>query len=116
MDWLLARQDALQAELAARHLSDGDLLLYGLSSSQFEGITCPLARRGYSRGVLPGTLQVNYGLLTDLRGCPVTVSVFEGNTADSKTFMPAVRRVREDSGLQQVDGGRPRHGVAKGHR
>ena len=102
MDWLLARQDAIQAKLAARHLVDGGLVLYDLSSSYFEGSTCPLARRGYSRDGKPGTLQVNYGLLTDARGCPVAVSVFEGNTADSKTFMPAVQRVREDFGLQQV--------------
>jgi len=102
MDWLLARQDAIQAKLAARHLSDGGLVLYDLSSSYFEGNTCPLARRGYSRDGKPGTLQVNYGLLTDVRGCPVAVSVFEGNTADSKTFMPAVQRVREAFGLQQV--------------
>ena len=102
MDWLLARQDAVQAKLAARHLSAGGLVLYDLSSSYFEGSTCPLARRGYSRDGKPGTLQVNYGLLTDARGCPVAVSVFEGNTADSKTFMPAVRRVREEFGLQQV--------------
>lgn len=102
MDWLLARQDAIQAKLAARHLSAGGLVLYDLSSSYFEGSTCPLARRGYSRDGKPGTLQVNYGLLTDARGCPVAVSVVEGNTADSKTFMPAVQRVREDFGLQQV--------------
>ena len=102
MDWLLTRQDAIQAKLAARHLSTGGLVLYDLSSSYFEGSTCPLARRGYSRDGKPGTLQVNYGLLTDVRGCPVAVSVFEGNTADSKTFMPAVQRVREDFGVQQV--------------
>ena len=102
MDWLLARQDAIQKKLAARHLSAGGLVLYDLSSSYFEGSSCPLARRGYSRDGKPGTLQVNYGLLTDVRGCPVSVSVFEGNTADSKTFMPAVQRVREDFGLEQV--------------
>jgi transposase len=102
MDWLLARQDTIQKKLAARHLSAGALVLYDLSSSYFEGDTCPLARRGYSRDGRPGTLQVNYGLLTDARGCPVAISVFEGNTADSKTFMPAVQRVREDFGLAQV--------------
>ena len=102
MDWLLARQDTIQKKLAARHLSAGGLVLYDLSSSYFEGSTCPLARRGYSRDGKPGTLQVNYGLLTDARGCPVAVSVFEGNTADSKTFMPAVQRVREDFGLEHV--------------
>jgi len=80
MDWLLARQDAIEQKLAARHLREGALVLYDLSSSYFEGSRCPLAMRGYSRDGRPGTLQVNYGLLTDARGCPVAVSVFEGNT------------------------------------
>ena len=102
MDWLLARQDAIEQKLAARHLREDALVLYDLSSSWFEGSTCPLARRGYSRDGRTGTLQVNYGLLTDARGCPVAVSVFEGNTADSQTFMPAVARVRERFGLAQV--------------
>ena len=70
--------------------------------SYFEGSTCPLAQRGYSRDGKSGTLQVNYGLLTDARGCPVAVSVFDGNTADSKTFLPAVQRVRQDFGVSQV--------------
>ena len=102
MDWLLARQEAIEAKLAARHLHDGALVFYDLSSSWFEGTTCPLAQRGYSRDGRPGTLQVNYGLLTDARGCPVAVSVFDGNTADSTTFLPAVQRVRERFGLAQV--------------
>ena len=102
MDWLLARQDAIEQKLAARHLREDALVLYDLSSSWFEGSCCPLAKRGYSRDGRPGTLQVNYGLLTDARGCPVAVSVFEGNTADSLTFLPAVQRVRERFGLSQV--------------
>jgi len=102
MDWLLARQDAIEQKLAARHLREDALVLYDLSSSYFEGSTCPLAKRGYSRDGRPGTLQVNYGLLTDARGCPVAVSVFEGNTSDSLTFLPAVQRVRERFGLAQV--------------
>ena len=102
MDWLLARQDAIEQKLASRHLHEGALVLYDLSSSYFEGSTCPLAKRGYSRDGRPGTLQVNYGLLTDARGCPVAVSVFEGNTSDSLTFLPAVQRVRERFGLTQV--------------
>lgn len=102
MDWLLARQDAIEQKLAARHLREAALVLYDLSSSYFEGSTCPLAKRGYSRDGRPGTLQVNYGLLTDARGCPVAVSVFEGNTSDSLTFLPAVQRVRERFGLAQV--------------
>ena len=102
MDWLLARQDAIEHKLATRHLREDALVLYDLSSSYFEGSTCPLAKRGYSRDGRPGTLQVNSGLLTDARGCPVAVSVFEGNTSDSLTFLPAVQRVRERFGLQQV--------------
>ena len=102
MDWLLARQDTIEQKLASRHLREGALVLYDLSSSYFEGSCCPLAKRGYSRDGRPGTLQVNYGLLTDARGCPVAVSVFEGNTCDSLTFLPAVQRVRERFGLAQV--------------
>ncbi len=102
MDWLLARQDAIQKKLAARHLSEGGLVLYDLSSSYFEGSTCPLARIGYSRDGRHGMLQVNYGLLTDARGCPVAVSVHEGNVADSLTLMPQVQRLRADFGIEHL--------------
>jgi transposase len=102
MDWLLVRQDTIQKKLAARHLSQGSLVLYDLSSSYFEGSCCPLAKRGYSRDGRHGTLQVNYGLLTDVRGCPVAVSVHEGNTADSQTFMPEVQRLRRDFRLDPI--------------
>ena len=102
MDWLLAHQDTIQKKLAARHLREGGLVLYDLSSSYFEGSTCALAKRGYSRDGRPGTLQVNYGLLTDPRGCPVAVSVHEGNTSDSTTFMPAVHKLREDFGIEHM--------------
>ncbi len=102
MDWLLPRQEKIQKKLAARHLRTGGLVLYDLSSSYFEGTTCPLAKRGYSRDGKPGTLQVNYGLLTDARGCPVVVSVHEGNTADSQTFMPEVQRVRQSFGIERM--------------
>src|SRR5881409_291690 len=102
MDWLLARQDAIQKKLAARHLSEGGLVLYDLSSSYFEGSTCPLARIGYSRDGRHGMLQVNYGLLTDARGCPVAVSVYEGNVTDSQTFMPEVKRLREEFGIERL--------------
>ncbi len=101
MDWLLARQDAIQKKLAARHLSEGGLVLYDLSSSYFEGTTCPLAKLGHNRDGKSGLLQVNYGLLTDARGCPVAVSVYEGNVSDSKTLMPEVQRLREDFGIEQ---------------
>jgi len=101
MDWLLARQDAIQNKLAARHLSDGGLVLYDLTSSYFEGTTCPLGKLGHNRDGKSGLLQVNYGLLTDARGCPVAVSVYEGNVTDSKTLMPEVKRLREDFGIEQ---------------
>jgi transposase len=102
MDWLLQRQNTIQKKLAARHLSTGGLVLYDLSSSYFEGATCPLAKRGYNRDGKRGMLQVNYGLLTDVRGCPVAVSVHEGNTSDSRTFMPEVQRLRQDFGIEQM--------------
>ena len=102
MDWLLARQDTIQKKLAARHLSAGGLVLYDLSSSYFEGSTCPLAKLGYNRDGKKGLLQVNYGLLTDVRGCPVAVSVYEGNVADSQTLMPQVKRLREEFGIEQM--------------
>ncbi|MDR2011719.1 MAG: IS1634 family transposase [Rhodanobacter sp.] len=102
MDWLLARQDAIQKKLAARHLSQGGLVLYDLSSSYFEGTCCPLAKLGYSRDGKRGLLQVNYGLLTNTRGCPVAVSVHEGNVSDSTTFLPEVQRLREVFGIEQM--------------
>ncbi len=102
MDWLLSRQEAIQTKLAARHLREGGLVLYDLSSSYFEGATCPLARLGYSRDGRRGLLQVNYGLLTDARGCPVAVSVHEGNVSDAATFLAEVQRVRESFGIGEL--------------
>lgn len=102
MDWLLERQDTVQKKLAARHLSSGGLVLYDLSSSYFEGSCCPLAKLGYSRDGKRGFLQINYGLLTDARGCPVAVSVHEGNVSDSRTLMPEIKRLREGFGIEQL--------------
>ena len=102
MDWLLAGQDRIQKKLAARHLQEDSLVLYDLSSSYFEGSHCPLAKLGYSRDGKRGTLQVNYGLLTDARGCPVAISVHPGNTADSTTFLPEVQRLREQFGIKRM--------------
>ena len=102
MDWLLERQSAIEKKLAARHLREGGLVLYDLSSSYFEGSCCPLAKLGYSRDGKKGLLQVNYGLLTDARGCPVAVSVHEGNVADSQTLMPEIKRLREGFRLEQL--------------
>ena len=102
MDWLVERQDAIEKRLARRHLKSGGLVLFDLASSYFEGVTCPLAKIGYSRDGKRGTLQVNYGLLTDARGCPVSVSVFEGNTGDPKTLLPQVEKVRRSFGLDRM--------------
>ena len=102
MDWLLERQGAIEKKLAARHLGEGSLVLYDLSSSYFEGVTCPLAKLGYNRDGKKGKLQVNYGLLTDRRGCPVAVSVHEGNTNDPKTLMPQVHKLKKDFGIQTL--------------
>ena len=102
MDWLLERQPAIEKKLAARHLEPGAPILYDLTSSYFEGSTCPLARLGYSRDGKKGKPQVNYGLLTDARGCPVAVSVHEGNTADPSTLIPEVHRLREAFGVSDL--------------
>ena len=102
MDWLLGRQDAIERKLAARHLQPGGLVLYDLSSSYFEGKCCPLAALGNNRDGKKGKLQVNYGLLTDRRGCPVAISVFSGDTGDSTTFLPQVRKLRDAFALEQM--------------
>ena len=90
MDWLLERQGGIEQRLAKRHLDEGARVLYDLSSSYVEGECCPLAKRGYSRDGKKGKLQVNYGLLTDARGCPVAISVFAGNTTDPQTLLEQV--------------------------
>jgi len=102
MDWLLERQDIIERKLAARHLTSGGLALYDLTSSYFEGRCCPLAARGHNRDLKKGKLQVNWGLLSDRRGCPVAVSVFDGKTGDSTTFLPQADKLRQQFGLRHV--------------
>ena len=106
MDWLLARQDAVEAALAARHLAPAvnpdRMALFDLSSSWLEGSHCPLAARGYSRDGKRGKLQIEYGLLTDPAGRPIAVRVFPGNTADPAAFVEAVQIVRERFGLGEL--------------
>src|SRR3954467_3240528 len=80
LDWLLARQPAIETKLAKRHLNNGTLVLYDVSSSYLEGRCCPLAQRGDSRDGKKGTLQIVYGLLCAPDGCPVAIEVFDGNT------------------------------------
>src|SRR6266568_794352 len=102
MDWLLARQERIEKKLARRHLSEDGLVLYDLSSSYFEGVTCPLAARGHNRDGKAGKLQVNYGLLTDPRGCPVAISVFKGNTGDPTTLLPQITKLRTTFGIKSL--------------
>ena len=102
MDWLLAGQDRIEKKLAARHLTDGGLMLYDLTSSYFEGTTCPLAALGYSRDKKRGKLQVNYGLMANERGCPVGVSVYPGNVGDPTTLIPAAEKARNDFGVNDI--------------
>ena len=102
MDWLLERQDAIEARLARRHLADGALVLYDLTSSYLEGRCCPLARRGYSRDGKRGKLQIVFGLLCSSDGCPVAVEVFDGNTADPATLAAQLDKLRRRFGLDRV--------------
>jgi transposase len=102
MDWLLEHQQTIEKKLARRHLHPGELALFDLSSSYFEGVHCPLAALGHNRDGKKGWLQVNYGLLTDVGGCPVSVSVYPGNTGDTTTLLPEVRKIREEFGLAKL--------------
>jgi hypothetical protein len=105
MDWLVDRQDKIEAALARRHLTSGEgppVAMFDLSSSWVEGTHCPLAARGYSRDKRKGALQIEYGLLTDQAGRPVAVRVFDGNTADPTAFIDAVDTVRSKFKLEQV--------------
>ena len=106
MDWLAGRQDAIEAGLARRHLAPqanpSRMALFDLSSSWLEGRCCPLAARGYSRDGRKGTLQIEYGLLTDPAGRPVAVRVFEGNTGDPAAFTGIVQVVRDKFGLEKM--------------
>src|SRR6185312_9718591 len=106
MDWLAARQDAIEAELARRHLAPepnpGRMALFDLSSSWLEGTHCPLAARGYSRDGKNGRLQIEYGLLTDPSGRPVAVRVLPGNTGDPAAFTAIVQVLRDKFGLAKM--------------
>jgi hypothetical protein len=102
MDWLVARQDDVEKQLARRHLREGGIAMFDLSSSWVEGSSCELAAYGYSRDGKRGKMQIEYGLLTDPDGRPVAVRVFAGNTGDPKTFPEAVDAVRGTFGLRQM--------------
>jgi len=102
MDWLVERQDRIEDRLAARHLRDGEMVLYDVSSSYFEGRTCPLGKRGYSRDGRPGLPQIIYGLLCDTDGRPVAVEVFTGELHDDKTLPSQVVKLKDRFGLSRV--------------
>ena len=102
MDWLLPRQARIEKALAGRHLHEGSLVLYDLTSSYFEGKTCPLARLGYSRDGKKGKLQIVYGLLCNPKGCPVAVEVFEGNTADPMSLGVQIKKLRVSFGIKRL--------------
>jgi transposase len=102
LDWLLARQAAIETALAKRHLQNGTLVLYDVSSSYMEGRCCPLAQRGYSRDGKKGTLQIVYGLLCAPDGCPVAIEVFDGNTGDPTTLAPQIDKLKQRFGLSHV--------------
>ena len=102
LDWLLPQQSKLEAALARRHLGEGSLVLYDVSSTYFEGHCCPLARYGHSRDERRGNPQIVFGLLTDTDGCPVAVEVFDGNTADPRTVAAQISKLRERFALKEV--------------
>jgi hypothetical protein len=102
LDWLGERQPAIETALAKRHLKNGTLVLYDLSSSYMEGTHCELAHRGYSRDGRQGTLQIVYGLLCAPDGCPVAIEVFDGNTGDPATLPAQIAKLKQRFGLDHV--------------
>jgi transposase len=103
MDWLESRQQEIEQRIAAKHLSEGSLILYDVTSTYFEGTTCcPLAQYGYSRDKKRGKLQIIFGLLCNAAGCPIAVEVFEGNVNDAKTLSPILEKVRTRFGIQRL--------------
>ena len=102
MDWLLRRQPRIEAALAARHLAEGTLVLCDLTSTYFEGHTCPLAQFGHSRDGKKGKVQIVVGLVGNAAGCPVAIEVFSGNTGDPTTLAPQLQKLRQQFHLQRL--------------
>ena len=98
-------KDGIEQALAARHLADGTLVLYDVSSAAFEGRTCPLGAIGHARDGVKGRLQIVYGLLCAAAGVPVAIEVFEGNTADPKTLAAQITKLKTRFGLSRVGSG-----------
>ena len=102
MDWLFERQPRIEKKLAARHLHEGSLVLYDVSSSYYEGQRCPLAQYGHDRDGQKGLPIIVYGLMTDGEGRPVAVEVYRGNTGDPTTVVDQVNKLRERFHLSRV--------------
>ena len=102
LDWLLERQVRIENGLARRHLADGMLVLYDVSSSYFEGRYCPLAQFGHTRDHRSDRLQIVYGLLCTREGLPIAIEVFEGNTADPTTLKSQVDKVKSRFGIERI--------------
>jgi Transposase DDE domain len=102
LDWLGERQEAIEKALARKHLHDGTLVLYDVSSSYLEGRCCELARLGYNRDGKKGKLQIVYGLLCAPDGCPVAIEVFEGDTGDPRTLAAQIDKVKKRFALDRV--------------
>jgi len=102
MDWLLGRQKAIEAKLAQRHLTEGVLVLYDVSSSYYEGEKCPLARYGHDRDGKTGRPIIVYGVLTDAAGRPVAVQVYPGDTGDPTTVPDQVAKLSRQFGLSRI--------------
>jgi len=102
MDWLLARQDRIEKRLAARHLSEGSLVLYDVTSSYYEGHSCPLARYGHDRDGKSGRPIIVYGLMTDGEGRPVAVEAYPGDTGDPSTVVDQAEKLRKRFGVNRL--------------
>ena len=102
LDWLLGQQERIEKALARRHLTNGTLVLYDVTSTYFEGRSCPLARFGHNRDGKSGKLQIVFGLLCTTEGCPVAVEVFEGNVGDPSTLASQIAKLKERFGLERV--------------
>jgi hypothetical protein len=102
LDWLLGQQQRIERALARRHLEHGTLVLYDVTSTYFEGRTCPLAKRGYNRDGKRGKLQIVFGLMCTAEGCPVAVEVFESNVGDPSTLASQIDKLKQRFRLKQI--------------
>ncbi len=102
LDWLLARQGRIEKKLARRHLGEGAMVMYDVTSSYYEGRTCPLARRGHDRDGKRGLPIIVYGVMTDVEGRPIAAEVYPGNTGDPSTVGDQVEKLRKNFGLERV--------------